>query len=62
MKGTPIGIQEAQPWTFPVTEYHGIVDFIYTWQMAADSPISGSLEEHYEEVASANGGSLWVRK
>jgi hypothetical protein len=62
VEATPIQIQQAQPWLFPVGEHRDIVDFIYTWRMPADSPVAGPIELDYELASSSGGGSLWIRR
>lgn len=59
---TPLYVQEARPFDFPVGEYRRIVDFIYTWRMPEDAPIARRIERSYRLASGTEGGGIWVRK
>jgi hypothetical protein len=62
VRPTPLYLQEARPFDFPVGQYRRIVDFIYTWRMPGDAPIARRIERGYRLASGTEGGKLWVRK
>lgn len=53
---------EADPAHFPIASHLDAVDYVYTWGLPAEAPVTAALAAYYRPVAAEGAGILFQRR